>query len=288
MSFRAAFLVGLAVLVSFGPGCVMQSKYRQVVDERAGLASQTSEQAMQIVELEAENASFETELSTAYEDLEDLRVENQELSSRVNALERSEEALSIKLKDRSLELVESQSELNVTRSEVSRLSTTYAELMAELESEVSSGQIEIEQLREGIRVAVSDDVLFESGSAVLDPVGRDVIIKMSGRLASLDHMIEVQGHTDDVAIRKRSMSSFPSNWDLAAARAASVVRLLEQEGVPGGRLTLSSFASHRPVVPNQTAESRAQNRRVEIRLRPRSATPSGGNGPVPDENASGQ
>ncbi|MFP6639559.1 MAG: OmpA family protein, partial [Myxococcota bacterium] len=125
-------------------------------------------------------------------------------------------------------------------------------------------------LRDGIRVAVSDEVLFASGSADLDPLGQEVIEKVSRQLASLDHVIEVQGHTDDRAISDRLSDRFPSNWDLAGARAAAVVRQMELDGVHGDRLSLTSFASHRPVAANDSPVGRAQNRRIEIRLRPRS------------------
>ena len=98
----------------------------------------------------------------------------------------------------------------------------------------------------------------------------EVIEKVSRQLASLDHVIEVQGHTDDRAISDRLSHRFPSNWDLAGARAAAVVRQMELDGVPGDRLSLTSFSSHRPVAANDSPVGRAQNRRIEIRLRPRS------------------
>jgi chemotaxis protein MotB len=143
--------------------------------------------------------------------------------------------------------------------------------MADLESEVSSGQIEIEQLREGVRVSVSDDIIFASGSAELDPLGRKVLEKVSQQLLALDHSIEVQGHTDDLGLKPSLAEQFPSNWDLAAARASRVVRLMEEQGIPGERMRVVSFASFQPLVPNESPESRAQNRRIEIRLKPKTS-----------------
>jgi len=140
--------------------------------------------------------------------------------------------------------------------------------MADLESEVSSGQIEIEQLREGIRVSVSDDIIFASGSAELDPLGRQVLDKVSRQLLDLNHSIEVQGHTDDRGLKASLAGRFPTNWELAAARAARVVRLMQENGIPGERLRVVSFASYLPLAPNDSAENRAQNRRIEIRLKP--------------------
>ena len=78
----------------------------------------------------------------------------------------------------------------------------------------------------------------------------------------------VGGFTDNVPISKRLAEQFPSNWDLAAARATNVVRKLEDSGVPKGRMVVVSFGENQPVASNDTAEGRSKNRRIEIRLRP--------------------
>lgn len=263
------FSVGLSLLLLGPQGCALSSQYRSATRERDDLAATAKAQAERIDQLEATTESLESNLADAYEDMEDLRVETIDLTSQVNELKRSEAALEAGLRERSVELIRSQSDLDAAQGEVARLTTTYDELMGELESEVSSGRIQIEQLREGIRVAVSDDVLFASGSARLDPLGQEVIQKVSEQLLPLDHMIEVQGHTDDRPISPRLASQFPSNWDLAAARAAAVVLQMERNGVQGDRLSMTSFSSHRPISANDSPAGRSQNRRIEIRLRPR-------------------
>jgi chemotaxis protein MotB len=133
---------------------------------------------------------------------------------------------------------------------------------------LSSGQIEIERLREGLRLNVSQDILFASGSAKLDRIGRDVLVKVAGKLKDLGDFIEVRGHTDDRPLSGTLAKRFPSNWELAAARASSVVRLLEEHGVPGDRLAAVSLGANDPMVPNDSPENRARNRRIEIRLEP--------------------
>lgn len=151
---------------------------------------------------------------------------------------------------------------------MARIQSTYDELVTDLEGEVSAGQIEIERLREGLRLNVSDDVLFATGSADLDDIGRDVLIKVAGQLVDLNDFIEVRGHSDDRKIGGSLATRYPSNWELAAARAARVVRLLESHGVPGSRLAAVSLGPNQPVAPNDSAENRARNRRIEIRLLP--------------------
>ncbi|MFB3117919.1 MAG: flagellar motor protein MotB, partial [Myxococcota bacterium] len=96
--------------------------------------------------------------------------------------------------------------------------------------------------------------LNSSGTAVLRKVGR--------RLLELPHTIAVEGHTDDVPVARR----FPSNWELAAARASSVVRLLIDLGVEPERLKAVSRAEFAPIASNDSAEGRAKNRRIEIQL----------------------
>jgi chemotaxis protein MotB len=269
---------GLSLAAS---GCALSSQYREAIEQRQELVDRDQAQAARIGRLESDSVSIQSELADAYELVEDLRVENGELSNQVADLEEQESLLSEGLREQNAQLIRFQSDLARANQEVSQLTETYGELMSELESEVSAGRIQIDQLREGVRVAVSDEVLFDSGSARIDRQGEDVVRKISGQLASMDHRVEVQGHTDNLAISGSLAAAYPSNWELAAARAAAVVRLMEEEGVASDRITLTSFASNRPISENDSAEGRAMNRRIEIRLRPQGrATVSGDDLPV--------
>ena len=135
-------------------------------------------------------------------------------------------------------------------------------------AKVASGRVQIEQLRDGLNVKLAQGVLFPSGSAQVGTEGADVLRKVAKRLLELPHRIQVQGHTDDVPISGRLAERYPTNWELAGARAASVVRILAQDGVPPARLTAVSFADTQPGTPNDTPEGKAANRRIEIRLVP--------------------
>jgi chemotaxis protein MotB len=115
-----------------------------------------------------------------------------------------------------------------------------------------------------IRV-LTDDLLFASGQASLDPRATGLLEEI-GALLNVDqtHPISVEGNTDNVPIHS---SQFPSNWELSTARASTVVRFLIGHGVGANRLTASGNAEQRPVDTNTTAAGRARNRRVEIVLR---------------------
>lgn len=162
--------------------------------------------------------------------------------------------------------------LEEKQGQISQMQGTYDALVAELEGELSSGQVQIEQLRDGIHVNLAQEILFPTGSAELDAQGRDVLARVSAELAKVGNRIEVQGHTDDRAIHGELAKRYPSNWELAGARAASVVRLFEEKGVSGKRLTAVSLGEKQPVASNRSEKGRARNRRIELRLLPDEGT----------------
>jgi len=116
-----------------------------------------------------------------------------------------------------------------------------------------------------VTVRVGDRVLFDLGRAELRPEAASLIAALGARLAELGAAVRVEGHTDDLPI---ATARFPSNWELSAARAASVVRALIAAGMPANRLTATGHAETRPLDPAGTDAARAANRRVEIVVLP--------------------
>ena len=98
--------------------------------------------------------------------------------------------------------------------------------------------------------------------------GRNILNTVAARLAESDYTIEVLGHTDNIPIKGLLTQKFPTNWELAGARAAQVVRIFLEAGVAGDRLRATSRAQYEPVASNDDEEGRGLNRRIEIRLRP--------------------
>lgn len=158
--------------------------------------------------------------------------------------------------------------LAATEAQMDELQSTYGSLVDELESELASGQIKIKQLADGIQLNLSQEILFPSGSAQLDATGRDVIARVAGQIRNEQAVISVEGHSDDVPIRGALKQRYPTNWELAGARASSVVRLLTERGVSPDSVRAVSRGPFAPVASNETSEGRAQNRRIEIILRP--------------------
>ncbi|MBW2382781.1 MAG: OmpA family protein [Deltaproteobacteria bacterium] len=260
-----AVLFGVLPLIG---GCVTSGTHNALVQKLDKLSAENERQAARITALETSNQALSEELGISLEEYEDLSVEHEASVGELGTLRESEDQLSASLAQQSLELARSQEELETATAEVDKLTSTYTALMSDLEAEVTAGEIQIEHLKEGIRVNVSQDILFASGSAKLDPVGAEVLGKVANQLKRTNHQIEVQGHTDDRGISGALAQRYPTNWELASARASRVVRLMQDLGVPGEQLKVTSFASFQPVAPNETAEDRALNRRIEIRLKP--------------------
>lgn len=247
-------LVLCAALALLTAGCVTRTKHDRIV---GGLQEQNSELEARVQDLERSNKSLDDERVKLIDEMEDLRETRTALSRDVEQLQKSKDLLTQHLRKRESEV-----------AQLSQLKGTYSGLVSELEAEVAAGQIQIEQLRDGIRLNLPQDILFPSGSATLDPRGAAVLRKVAGKLHAQDHRIEVQGHTDNVRLSGALASRYGTNWELAAARASSVVRLFEGEKLDPHRLTAISFGEWAPVASNDDAEGRARNRRIEIRLIP--------------------
>jgi chemotaxis protein MotB len=135
---------------------------------------------------------------------------------------------------------------------------------------VKTGQVRLTQLPRGIAVEISASVLFAPGQANLQPDSIAALEAVAHVLTATSDAVQVEGHTDNVPI---ASPQFPSNWELASARASSVVRLFVASGVIPVRLTASGYADNRPVESNDTPEGRARNRRVTLLI---IAAPPGG------------
>jgi chemotaxis protein MotB len=128
--------------------------------------------------------------------------------------------------------------------------------------------------RRGLVVRLlTDDILFASGEATLQPAGSPLLAEV-GSLLNVDqaHPILVEGHTDDVPI---ATSRYASNWELSTARATEVVRFLIGRGVATRRFGAAGYADLHPLASNATAAGRARNRRVEVVLQRLHALPTG-------------
>jgi len=112
-----------------------------------------------------------------------------------------------------------------------------------------------------IRFRIASDALFAPAQAKLTPAGLAALQPLATILSRHHAPVSIEGHADAIPIRN---PRYPSNWELSASRAASVLRYLEDHGIAPERLHASGYAHTRPVADNNTADGRATNRRVEI------------------------
>jgi chemotaxis protein MotB len=155
-------------------------------------------------------------------------------------------------------------------AELAALHATQDEILEGLKQEIADKQVQVERIKDQIRVEMVDEILFDSGEATLKPGGIAVLRKVGAALKKVtDRMIEVQGHTDNVPIKGALTRRFPTNWELSSARATNVARFLQDDaGLDPTRLSAAAYSEFRPRSTNDTEEGRRQNRRIEIRLGP--------------------
>ncbi|MBS8240029.1 type VI secretion system protein TssL [Marinobacter lipolyticus] len=138
-------------------------------------------------------------------------------------------------------------------------------LVSELENEVAAQALSVNYDDSKVVIRFSEEATFRSGEAAIKPDMIPIIERVVGVLANCSGDVLVSGYTDD---RPISSSRYRSNWDLSAARAVSVVHeLVLNRQLPAERVVAAGRAETNPLVPNDSAENRARNRRVEIAIR---------------------
>ncbi|MCK5682428.1 flagellar motor protein MotB, partial [bacterium] len=139
--------------------------------------------------------------------------------------------------------------------------TVASELEQIINDEKMSSSTVVDMGADGALLRVGGKVMFESGSAEINPKvysALDKIISMA--LKYHEFHLDIKGHTDNMPI---SAGKFLSNWELSALRATTVLRYMLKRGMGADRLTATGYADTQPLVPNLTSENRARNRRVE-------------------------
>ena len=128
---------------------------------------------------------------------------------------------------------------------------------------IDQGKISVNGNDKWIDVEINTSVLFSLGSAELSLQAEHMLDELAAVLVSTANPIYVSGHSDNLPIKT---NRFPSNWELSAARAVSVVRLFAAQGIEPQRMGAIGFGEHRPVSDNESQSGRMKNRRVVIRI----------------------
>ncbi|MGC9457816.1 MAG: OmpA/MotB family protein [Halothiobacillaceae bacterium] len=148
--------------------------------------------------------------------------------------------------------VEKEPPVDVRDPEAERLRDALAGMDDQVDLSVIEGQVNLR---------IRDNILFAPGAARLSEDGLQLLDELARRLAGQPYPISIEGHTDNIPIRTLR---FPSNWELSASRASSVLRYLASRGIDETRMQAVGHADTQPIASNDTAEGRAANRRVEL------------------------
>ena len=240
----------------------------ELVEQIKAREARIKAQQEKIQELDSKKTDSEGRLSDLSQQTGSLKKQIEEKELAIAELDKTkrqvEATLQARLKQRE-RTIEEQARV------IANLDKTRREIEANLKEQIKATQVKLEEMEGKLKVTFIDKVLFDSGSASINPNGRETLFKLAENLkANQGSLIMVEGHTDNVKIGPAAKHIYPTNWELSAGRAATVVRFLQQEaGLDPERCAVSGFSYYRPVASNTTEDGRSQNRRIEIILEPR-------------------
>ncbi|WP_278370364.1 OmpA/MotB family protein, partial [Pseudoalteromonas lipolytica] len=143
------------------------------------------------------------------------------------------------------------------------LDSLLTKLQSALIDEIRDGEASLELHQDWLIIELSSGMLFSSGSAVAQQRAKEVVALVKEIIAPVDNYIRVRGYTDNEGIRNEM---FRSNWELSVARATSILVELESLGINPARMAIEGYGQYSPFASNDTAQGRAENRKVVVAL----------------------
>jgi chemotaxis protein MotB len=286
------FMLALPLILG---ACVSKNTFQQKVNEADLLARDVAELQSTTAELRQEKSALQEELSKLNARLVEVLKQNSELQQNLlaasatqgrqedNLTRQQRQIADLRQQLQSMQQTNDQllttiDELNLAldkekiarKARLAKVKKTYNQLVGALEQEIKRGELTISNLEGKLSVNLLNNILFDSGETEIKPAGRRVLKSLGDVLNKFpDRALRIEGHTDNVQISSRLKEIYPTNWELSTARATSVVHFLQDEvGLPGNRLIAAGYSEYQPVAPNDSAEGRARNRRIQISLVP--------------------
>lgn len=263
-------LLGIAIVIVSLTSCVSNKLYRQSQLETASLRVDSTRLANNIISLQNNVTSLENNIANLQKNIADLNKRISNLSNQNNQLgqQTAEQQNQLSLSQQELQkqqqrLQQLQDILQQQRIQSEMLKNKMLEALKGF----NSNDLSVIQKNGKVYVSLSENLLFPSGSAVVNPKGIDALSKLAAVLnLNGDVAVNIEGHTDSIPIRGR----YQDNWDLSTARADAIVRILVNTyRVDPKRVIASGHSYFDPVETNSTPEGRARNRRTEIILSPK-------------------
>lgn len=272
--------VGIPLLLIASSGCVSKGTHNTTLAQLAETRADREDLMAEIERREALERALRAELAdtvrVARAREAALRADTTRLAREVERMDmlrqqaRSEASrLETALGQRGAEFRQLQQRLEALSDierEIRDRNRIYEDIIGRFRSLIDGGQLSVEIVRGRLVIQLPQDILFESGSAVVGREGRQTLASVGSVLAELDERrFQIEGHTDNVPI---STQRFPSNWELSSARALAVVRILIEQGVDPANVSGAGYGEFQPVASNDDREGRRLNRRIEIVMLP--------------------
>jgi chemotaxis protein MotB len=264
-------LVAIVSSIFLLTSCISQKKYRAALDREQNLMATTTELNSSITQLKGQIERLETDNAKLVKQIDDAMKRAADASGVANMTKNQLEAEQKRLWDMRKLLEEQRQSVEGLRKK-----------MADALTGFNSNELQVFVKNGRVYVSLQENLLFPSGSAVVNPKGKQALGTLAQVLNSNpDINVVVEGHTDSIPIRGK----YEDNWALSTARATAIVRLLtDVNKVDPTRVTASGRSKYEPVDANDTPEGRQRNRRTEIILAPKldqlmqllQTTPEGG------------
>ena len=246
-------------------GCVTQGTFDALQREHEATQDELTKknEALRALDVTHQAAlqkgeSLEKSLADAQDALKDLNARLARLTADMAAASKDKSRLQASVDEMTLAIAE----LEKRRAQAEARVNEFKNLLSRFKTLIDSGRLKVRIVDGRMVVVLATDILFASGSASLSKDGKAAIGEVAQVLASIpQRAFQVEGHTDNVPIKTER---FPSNWELASARAITVVHQLVGAGVAADRVSAASYGEYRPVQANDTAAHKAANRRIEI------------------------
>ena len=264
------FLTITATTVTLLTSCVSSGRYHASLtalesarNDSARLAGKVAQQDATIGQLKQQIDSLNNQIGSLNSKVDDLTNRAGQLSTdaanKQSALNKSQQ-----------ELAANQQRLQQLQALMDQQKKAIQEIRKKMSDALvgfNSNELTVAIKNGKVYVSLQENLLFPSGSAVVNPKGKVALGKLAGVLNNNPEItVDIEGHTDSIPIRGR----YQDNWDLSTARAASIVRILTVDyKVDPVRVIASGHSQYDPVQPNSTADGRALNRRTEIILSPK-------------------
>lgn len=249
--------------------CVTQKTYDALKAERDELDTNLTEKNAAIADferkqrkLEDQNRDLTGSFAQEQDKVKDLTARIERLSADIAAATKDKSRLQASVE----EMTRALAELERRRAEAEARVQEFRNLLSRFRALIDAGKLKVKIVDGRMVVVLATDILFASGSASLSGSGKSAITEVAQVLTSIPkRSFQVEGHTDNVPI---ATAQYPSNWELAAGRAITVVKTMIDAGLPTDRVSAASYGDTRPLAANSSAEAKANNRRIEITIVP--------------------